>query len=746
MGPDRTDGTDGTDGTDRTDGVGAAHSHRSHTSYSSHKSHRSYSSHKSYWSYKSRWSHLACAAVALALLAACGRETPTTAPARPPVIIISIDTLRADHLPAYGYRAIQTPHLDAFRRDAILFENAYAQVPLTLPSHVSMLTGTLPPVNGVRNNIGFRFDAEKHETIPQYLKKHGYASGAAVSAYVLRGTTGLRTAFDDYDDAIVQKEGAAAGQLQRDGRESAAIAKRWIDARRGTPFFYMLHLFEPHTPYEPSYDGEIVKSDAIVGDFLDHLRRAGLYDDALIVVMSDHGEGLGEHGEEEHGIFLYREAIRVPLLVKLPKQQRANSSIARAVQLVDIFPTVAAVVAGESPRNIAGVSLLEEPKAERRAYAETIYPRIHLGWSELRSLADQRFHYIEAPSPELYDVAADPAERANVVKDQRRTYAAMRQELEAVPRGSMTAANIDPEEAKKLTALGYLGGGSSDATGPLPDPKERIGDLTALKEANRLAQRNELGGAIALLRRVTAQSPRFADAWTLLAQTLQRSGATGEAIEAYRRVLQVAPSLSAEVGLSLADLYLRQNRFEEAAAHAKLGEALNPGLVHLTLGRIALLRRDYGAALAESKAAAQHPAQRLAATILGAQVLAATSPQAHPQALATLEQVRREVAEKKLEPLPLLDFARGDLLARMNRPDEAEQAFLAEIRNFPHEREPYASLTILHAVRGDGARARATMQAMVQANPSSESYRYAADVFKELGASSLEREFRAKAR
>jgi choline-sulfatase len=683
---------------------------------------------------------LLCVAMLVALVAGCrDREgrTGEGAAEGAPVIVISIDTLRADHLPAYGYKEIRTPHIDALRADSILFENAYTHVPLTLPSHVAMLTGTLPPENGVRNNIGFRFDAAKHETIPALLKKKGYATGAAISAYVLRGTTGLRAAFDDYDDNIAVREGAAVGSLQRDGRETAAIAKRWIDGHRGKPFFYMLHLFEPHSPYEPSYDGEIVKTDAIVGDFLAHLKTAGIYDDAVIVLMSDHGEGLGDHGEDEHGIFLYREAIRIPLLLKLPAKQRANTSVARAAQLIDVLPTVASVTGAELPAAARGTSLLAEKAEPRHIYSETVYPRIHLGWSDLRSLTDERFHYIEGPSPELYDVASDPAERTNVLKDQRRTFAAMRTALEAIPRGSLAPSSVDPEEAKKLAALGYLSGGSSDAGGPLPDPKERIGDLVAMRQAGELVKQKRYAPAIARLREVVAASPRFTDAWTLLGQALSESGAVEEAITAYRRVVELAPSLSPEIGLSLAGLYLGSNRFDEAAAHARLGEAINPGGANLLLGRVALRQRKPEVALRHANLAGAQPAHRLQAAVLAAQALASQGPQSFAHALAGLDQVKQQAKA----PVPMLELARGDILARMNRLDEAERAFLEEIRHFPNQREAYSSLTIVYWIRGDEARARRTMESLVRVSPSADSRRFAAGVFRELGATRLEREF-----
>ncbi len=247
--------------------------------------------------------------------AGCGRTPP--AAVRIPVVVVSVDTLRADHLPVYGYRGVQTPALDALGRDSIVFTNAYSNVPLTLPSHAALLTGLLPFENGVRDNIGFRL-APARRTLATLLQSASYATGAAVSSYVLRADRGLAAGFDYYDDSMPNNP-----TRERAGMESAAALAKWGGAVRDRPLFLFLHIYEPHAPYTPPepfasryasapYDGEIAAADAAVGSFVDFLNRAGLYDRAILVFLSDHGEGLGDHGEEEHGVFLYREALRVP--------------------------------------------------------------------------------------------------------------------------------------------------------------------------------------------------------------------------------------------------------------------------------------------------------------------------------------------------------------------------------------------------------------------------------------------------
>ena len=359
-------------------------------------------------------------ALALAALAGCNRsgdaarDTPLFRGA--PVILISIDTLRADHLPAYGYEGVRTPHIDALRADGILFRNAYAHVPLTLPSHASLMTGTLPAENGVRDNLGYRLAPRDGATLPQALRANGYATGAAVSAYVLRGETGMRALFDSYDDGIAFQAGTELGAIQRPGAATAAIASRWI-AQQGTkPFFYFLHLFEPHTPYAPpepfrsaaasAYDGEIAHTDSILGTFFDSLKASGVYDRAIIVLLSDHGEGLGDHGEAEHGIFVYREALHVPLIVKLPKSHGGGGTVEDPVGLTDIFPTVMSLTGLQPPAKLAGVPLLgplAKPQPGRRIFGESIYARLDMATAKREHHVDaMTFQGLGGQAPSVY--------------------------------------------------------------------------------------------------------------------------------------------------------------------------------------------------------------------------------------------------------------------------------------------------------------------------------------------------------
>ena len=659
-----------------------------------------------------------------------------------PVILISIDTLRSDHLPAYGYKGVETPHLDRFRKDAILFEQAFSHCPLTFPSHVTMLTGLLPAASGVRDNIGFRFDPTAQPTLPGLLKSKGYRTGAAVSSYVLRGKTGLGAAFDFYDDAVEVRPGSAQGSLQRSGTETTAIARRWIEQNHNEPFLFMLHLFEPHAPYTPpapfagryplAYDGEIAATDQIVGELLDALRTSAIYEKAIVIIVSDHGEGLMDHGEQEHGIFLYREAIQVPLILKLPGSRDGGKSIPEPVGLADLFPTIAKLVGATVPSGLAGSSLLETPATPRTIFSETIYPRLHLGWSELRSLVGGGHHFIEAPRAELYDLKTDPREATNILAENRRVAASMRETMRPLIVPIAAPRNIDPEEAQKLAALGYLSSSTPAAGGPLPDPKDRIGEIALMREGAQLTQARRFGEAIAKLKSVLAANPRLSDAWSLLARCYEEAEDYENAVSAYRKIIELAPTSSGDTALTLGSVLLKMNRLAEAESHAELGMHTNPASARMLLGRVALARKDFGKADQLARAAMDDELYRIPAAVLLAQALNGQNKPA--EALALAEKTAGEIAARGYEPVAMLDFARGDALARLNRLDEAAQAFQREIRNFPHGRQAYANLTVVYAIQGQINEARRTMEAMITANPNAESYRVAAQTFEELGA------------
>jgi arylsulfatase A-like enzyme/Flp pilus assembly protein TadD len=666
--------------------------------------------------------------LAAALLAAgCARAAPR-AEVPGPVVLVSIDTLRADRLPAYGYAHGATPHVDALRRDAVLHAAVFSHCPLTLPSHASMLTGLLPAAHGVRNNLGYRLDTSLHATLPGLLRARGYATGAAVSAYVLRGASGLREPFDFYDEPAAGGS-SALGEAQRAGAETVSRALGWVESVRARPFFLFVHLYEPHAPHEGGYDAEVMRADAAVGELVAGLRRLGLYDAALLVLTSDHGEGLGDHGEDEHGILLYRETLQVPLLIKLPHGQRKGETLRRTAGLVDLLPTVGARLGLALPEAVRGRDLLHDGAASAVA-AETYYPRIHLGWSELRSLRDERYYYVAGPRPELYDWARDPGETTDVAGSAPAVARAMQAALDAQAAGFTPPSRATAEERERLQALGYLAGGvEAPPGGDLPNPRDRIHLRARLKEALAFTREGRDARAVEALRALLAEEPRLFDAQVELAAALARLGRVDEALAAYAAAARTSPSMAGSLAVSTARLHLERGDPARARAHAEQALASDPGPAHEVLARAALATGDLPRADSEARAAAADPALALPAAVVLAEVRSRRGDAAG--GLALLDEARARHAGAAV---PSVQFVRGDLLARLGRHAEAEAAFRAEIAAFPGNARAYASLAIVSALQGRPlAESRALLETMQRARPGNETALLAAKTLDFIG-------------
>lgn len=679
-----------------------------------------------------------------------------------PVVLISIDTLRADRLPVYGYRGVQTPALNAFARDSVVYDNAIAPAPLTLPSHVSVMTGLLPFQHGVRDNLGFRL-AKTHGTLASFLHSKGYRTGGAVSSIVLDRSTGIAEGFDFYEDGVeARSSGEAVGHVQRPGSETRRLLEGWIRGetreRPGTPFFAFLHIYEPHSPYEPpepfasryrdAYDGEIAAADSIVGEFLEFLKSERLYARSLVILFSDHGEGLGEHGEDEHGIFLYREAIRVPLFVKLPGRNAALGRVTQAVGLADLFPTVVSAVGGKVPTGLAGLPLWgpgsPKPPEERRIYSETLYPRFHFGWSDLASLNDERFHYIEAPRPELYDWRSDPQEKRNLAASLPPAFRSMRAALAAMSRPLQAPGASDPETVKKLASLGYIGATSAGVNEKdLPDPKEGIGTIRRLKEASRLASEGRYDRAIALLRDLVRESPRMLDVRETLARTLREAGRIEESFEALVEVDRLQPA-TPQILLGLADLSLQKGDTVRARSFARAASAAGSPNAPEVLATIALAERNLAEARRQARLALERNAQARTPWLLIARIeKQAGDLRAAIEALDRIAQLEQQGSQRPQEDH---QFVRGDLLARLGREKEAEIAFRAEMRDFPKNPRGWTGLALLYASQGKEGEARRVLELLTVKNPTPESYFEVIRTYEVLGDRRAAGELRAKAR
>ncbi len=677
-------------------------------------------------------------AAAVAALACTPSPPPDAAPAgdapRRPIVLISVDTLRSDRLPAYGYDGVDTPAIDRLAAEGVLFERAYTHVNVTLPSHASVFTGLLPPEHGVRDNAGYRLD-DAIPTLAAELQRSGYATGGFVSSYVLRATTGIGRGFDVYDDGVGFETGRQLGQLQRPGAETLAAASEWLAGMADSPFFLFLHLYEPHAPYEPPppfaerydnpYDGEVAAADSVVGELIRRMEELGVYDDALVILISDHGEGLMDHGEMDHLILLYREVLQVPLIVKLPGAERAGDRVAVGAQLSDVAPTVYSLAGLQSPNGLAGLDLLglevtSSGGAPRQIVSESVYPRIHFGWSDLASIVEGDLHFIESPAPELYRLSEDPGERSNVIQEERAAARRMRAALQEIDRTLTSPAEDDPEIRQRLESLGYLSGGARAGGDTLADPKSRIAVVADLGRASRLIDAGELAEAESALRAVLASEPQLVLAWQQLGDVLERRGRPRQALQAYRKAFEASAGGAASAGLKVAELLLLEGRVDEAREHA-LAVVDRAPMAHDVLAQAALFEDDLEAAKEYLDRAIAERGPQVMPLITRTAWL--NKQERFEEALIQSDEVLAEFGDRgDREILGHLYLYRGTALAALGRDDEAESAYREALELKWDLLGAYSSLAFLQALMGRGGEVGRTLQEMVTVNPNPAAY------------------------
>ncbi len=538
-------------------------------------------------------SRAAAAVVAVAFLAVgstlTAAQTPAKAPAQPPlkksagarpgvrggpsVLLITIDTVRADHVGCYGYHEIKTPAIDGLCRDGIVFDRAISQVPLTWPSHVAILTGTYPFWNGVQDFTGPPL-RPGIAMLPEAMKRRGYATGAVVSSFVLDRSWGVARGFDFYYDtfkgsSFLEKDLAL---VDRRAGETVDEALKWLK-QAPRPFFFWLHLYDPHSPYDPPepfrseyrgrpYDGEIAYADSQLARVFAWLKQSGLYDSTLIVLTSDHGESLGDHGEREHGYFIYDATVKVPLVVKAPRSSGLKARReAAAVETIAIAPTILGVlgVRDDIQKQFQTESLLA-PHDGLLAYSQTLYPFTSFGWSPLRSLENSQYLYIEAPEAELYDLRHDSNQEHNVIAQQPAIAAVMKEKLAAhmqrfaPPEVATDNASLSPDAAAKLRALGYIAyraPGTAASSSELADPKHKLPEFNAILQATDRLQLRDFTGAQALLETARQQDPKLYLIPFLLAEGAARQGDMKTAVAEFRKTLELNPNFDqAMLGLA----------------------------------------------------------------------------------------------------------------------------------------------------------------------------------------------------
>ncbi|MEW5802153.1 MAG: sulfatase-like hydrolase/transferase [bacterium] len=530
------------------------------------------------------------------------------------IVVITVDTLRADRVGCYGYRRIKTPQMDALASEGVLFEYAFTPTPLTLPAHASIFTGTYPLTHGLRSNGTFAL-TESALTLAEILKKEGYATAAFISAYILDSRFGLDQGFDTYnDDLVTGVQTPSLLQKERRAETVTRAAVQWLDANKGgAPFFLWVHYYDPHTAYDPPapfkdvyahspYDGEIAYTDSWIKQLMSKLKETKTYDQTLIVLCGDHGEGLGDHQEDTHGVFLYDATLHVPLIFHCPALLPKNKRIGSLSRLIDIAPTLLDISGQKIPASMQGVSLLPLMNGKKEdlnleLYCETDYPRFTYGWSPLEGIRTEQWKYIKAPKSELYDLTKDPAEGKNLIQQEKGQAEKYQKELadlkkqiaSASASGTSPSAKpvaLDKASREKLKSLGYIFASDSEKNkSAYPDPKDKIALVTYFNDGAKYLGKQKFEEAIKEFQKVIKKDPGNIDAFTCLGAVYQAMGQTGKAIEAYRQAVSLGPDHLDNL-VQLGTLYMSNGQDEEGKSAFERALALNPKSreVYLNLG------------------------------------------------------------------------------------------------------------------------------------------------------------------
>ncbi len=567
-----------------------------------------------------------------AVVAALWSVTPASNPAgqtrparRPNILLVTIDTLRPDRVGVYGARSPATPVMDRLAAGGCLFEDAVVQVPLTRASHATILTGLYPFQHGIRDNFAPPL-AAAHRTLAEILKGQGYVTGGFVGSFIVNTQSGLNRGFDEFDDVFETggKGSAFFTEYQRRAGQVEERAGPWIErvAAGSRPFFAWVHFYDPHSPYTPPppyntryaktpYDGEVAYTDEILGRLLARLTKLGVADRTLVVFTSDHGEALGEHKEEEHGFFVYDVVLRVPLILRMPGRVAAGVRAKTEARSIDLLPTILdlAGVRAATPPGLPGRSLAAAIDAPQKkdpqvvSYSETLFPRLHFGWSELRSVRMGGWKYIQAPRPELYDLAHDPGERSNLFAAEGQRAAALRSRLLDTLGGSPESAvvgvaspKLDQATMDRLASLGYVSGPGGGAPSNA-DPKDKIDEFLAYGGAIRSAlaafERGDLQAAVKGLEAIVSAGRGGFDVSFYLGRAYLTLGNFQAAVPHLREAILKVPTYTPAY-LELAKAFVALRQFDEAMRILRDGLARDPGNFefHSHLGFIARARRD----------------------------------------------------------------------------------------------------------------------------------------------------------
>ena len=508
------------------------------------------------------------------------------------IVLISIDTCRADYLSCYGYSRRTTPNIDKFAQDSILFTNAISPVPMTLPAHCSMLAGTIPPYHGIHDNFDYRLD-EANVTLAEVLKENGFTTGAIISAFVLDSQFGLDQGFDTYNDKF-EEEHKTLSISERKGNEASRFALQWLDQHKKEKFFLFLHYYDPHYGYEPPepfsskfadspYAGEIAYTDDCIGQVIKKLKDLGIYDSSLIIIVGDHGEMLGEHGENTHMYFIYQSAIKVPLLLKFPGQGKGERD--EPVGIIDIVPTICGALGIDAGPDVQGIDLFDKSLAgkDRYVYCESLQATKY-GANSLLGVVTPQFKYIQTTRPELYDLVADPQEMKNLVNQQPHRARILKDRLKQILEQSVrkeeteNTLQLDEQARKRLESLGYIAGSVTedfDFDQNKDDPKDLISVHAQNGRAHYFLSQQKYEEAKTICEKMVQERPQSVQAYIMLARIATEQGDFEGSLPHLYRALEVDPNqYEAHNGLGTA--LTRLGKHEEGLKHFEESVRLQP--------------------------------------------------------------------------------------------------------------------------------------------------------------------------
>jgi len=630
------------------------------------------------------------------------------------VLLVTLDTTRADRIGCYGYEKAKTPNLDFLAASGVMFSDAYCQVPLTLPSHCSLLTGTYPLSHQVHNN-GFYYLDHSHLTMAEVLRDEGFRTAAIVSSFTVDSRFGLDQGFDFYDDTFAEDEILKNFRSEKRAERVFNSFSHWLEGNFDQKFFCWVHFFDPHVPYDPPspfkeefpdrpYDGEIAYMDHYLGRIVDKLKERNLFDKTLIILAGDHGEAFGEKEEIDHGYFIYDVTLRIPLILYSPKLLPEGKVVGSRVRLIDIMPTVLEMLTIPVGKEIQGVSLLPYIEGRKKeslpSYIETFFPQENYGCSVLIGLIKENWKYIQAPKPELYDLKSDPQEEKNIFHREKKVASVMKKELEKMiqefsAKREVRRRELTSQEREKLRSLGYvdsgLPGGKQEPD--LPDPKDKIGEYRLFFQGNVYETRGDFQRAQQYYEELLHLNPHVPHNYVRLAYVLQRMEKTQEAVRLLEQGRERMPdSKIIQTGLGFA--YLNAGMKEEALETCQQALRLDPKFfdVLFLAGTIMWMEKKWAEAL--------------------------------------------DYFEKAIEIEPenkILQQRYAFCLRAVGKSQEALNILERLKQEYPEDHKIYLDLAYLYSSTGDSGMARAHIKQAIEINPAPDTYFDAAFLLEKMG-------------